>query len=64
MNERRLTLTAASGFPNTNSSVFIDPKHPIKQIDIRSGWAIDSITTTYRMTDGSLKTIRLRIKRV
>ncbi|KAJ6481061.1 hypothetical protein C8R45DRAFT_1215904 [Mycena sanguinolenta] len=47
----------ASGFPNSSGNVFIDPQHPIKQIDICGGWVIDTITTTYRMTDGSLKTI-------
>ncbi|KAF7370072.1 Lectin [Mycena sanguinolenta] len=49
--------TDASGFPNSSGNVFINPQHPITQMDICGGWVIDTITTTYQMSDGSTKTI-------
>ncbi|KAJ7578307.1 lectin [Mycena floridula] len=48
----------ASNFPAVDSGLMIDPQRPIKQMEIRAGWAVDSITTTYRMTDGSTKVIK------
>ncbi|KAF8142971.1 hypothetical protein K438DRAFT_1736690 [Mycena galopus ATCC 62051] len=48
----------ASGFPNSAGNVFIDPQHPIQQMDIYAGWCVDAITTTYRLSDGSTKVIK------
>ncbi|KAJ7080824.1 lectin [Mycena belliarum] len=45
----------ASKFPDTER--MIDPQHPIQQMQISSGWAVDAITTTYRMSDGSTKAL-------
>ncbi|KAF8177790.1 hypothetical protein K438DRAFT_1978407 [Mycena galopus ATCC 62051] len=48
----------ASGFPNSAGNVFIDPQHPIQQMDIYAGWCVDAITTTYRLSDDSTKVIK------
>ncbi|KAF8124402.1 hypothetical protein K438DRAFT_2002728 [Mycena galopus ATCC 62051] len=48
----------ASNFPNVDPGLTINPTHPIKKVDIRSGWVVDSITTTYALSDGSTKVIR------
>jgi hypothetical protein len=31
--------------------------HPMKQIELMAGWVVDGITTTYRLSDGSVKVI-------
>lgn len=36
----------------------IDPQHPMKQLKISAGWVVDAITTEYRLTNGSMKTIQ------
>ncbi|KAJ7500015.1 hypothetical protein FB451DRAFT_1358992 [Mycena latifolia] len=48
----------ASNFPNSDTGLAIDPRHPIKEMKINCGWAIDAIITTYSMTDGSTKVIQ------
>ncbi|KAJ7919901.1 hypothetical protein B0H13DRAFT_2183776, partial [Mycena leptocephala] len=49
---------AATNFPNTDPGLTIDPVHPIKQMDICAGWVVDSICTTYRLSDGTTKVIK------
>ncbi|KAJ7458325.1 hypothetical protein B0H11DRAFT_2061720 [Mycena galericulata] len=48
----------ASGFPASQGGIFIDPQRPIKEMEIFGGWCIDAIKTTYRMSDGTTKTIQ------
>ncbi|KAJ7483439.1 hypothetical protein FB451DRAFT_1129332 [Mycena latifolia] len=48
----------ASNFPNSDSGVTIDPRHPMKQVLISAGWVVDAIATTYSMTDGSTKVLQ------
>ncbi|KAJ7246885.1 lectin [Mycena haematopus] len=49
---------AATNFPYTDPGLTIDPVHPIKQMDIFAGWVVDTITTTYRLSDGTTKVIK------
>ncbi|KAJ7873492.1 hypothetical protein B0H14DRAFT_3438265 [Mycena olivaceomarginata] len=48
---------AATNFPNTDPGLVIDPMYPMKQIELMAGWVVDGITTTYRLSDGSVKVI-------
>ncbi|KAJ6504500.1 hypothetical protein DFH09DRAFT_1051051 [Mycena vulgaris] len=48
----------ATNFPNSDPGVLINPQHPITQMQISAGWVVDSISTTYRLTDGKTKTIQ------
>ncbi|KAF7357324.1 hypothetical protein MSAN_01328000 [Mycena sanguinolenta] len=50
--------TDASGFPNSGGNVFIDPERPITQIDVCGGWVVDTIKTTYRLTNGNFATFQ------
>ncbi|KAJ7232745.1 lectin [Mycena rebaudengoi] len=48
----------ATNFPNTDPGLTIDPLHPIKQMDFYGGWVVDSISTTYRLSNGTTKVIK------
>jgi len=40
------------------SELTIDPARSIAKIEVRAGWVVDSITTTYRLIDQSTQTIK------